>query len=109
MTKFTRDLFCCWALEIVTRTFQKTISYEYIAYLKIVHTEMLNVFNMCISWPVVTKYSPRLLTEYKPRECKDLYITFLRLLWLELKFKILNFDEWEQNRDFNTNKSEFEK
>ena len=93
----------------MTRTFQKTISYEYIAYLKIVHTEMLNVFNMCISWPVVTKYSPRLLTEYKPRESKDLYITFLRLLWLELKFKILNFDEWEQNRDFNTNKSEFEK
>ena len=93
----------------MTRTFQKTISYEYIAYLNIVHTEMLNVFNMCISWPVVTKYSPHLLTEYKPRECKDLYITFLRLLWLELKFKILNFDEWEQNRDFNTNKSEFEK
>ena len=70
---------------------------------------MLNVFNMCISWPVVTKYSPRLLAEYKPRKSKDLYITFLRLLWLELKFKILNFDEWEQNRDFNTNKSEFEK
>ena len=36
-------------LKIVTRTFQKTISYEYIAYLKVVHTEMLNVFNMCIS------------------------------------------------------------
>ena len=82
----------------MTRTFQKTISYEYIETLNINHTEMLNVFNMCISWPVV---GPVFLTEYKPRECKDLYITFLRLLWLELKFKILNFDEWEQNRDFN--------
>ena len=57
-------------LKIVTRTFQKTISYKYIAYLNVVHTEMLNVFNMCISWPVVTKYSPRLLTEYKHANAK---------------------------------------
>ena len=65
-------------LKIATRTFQKTISHEYIAYLKVVRNEMLNMFNMCISWLVVTKYSPHLLTEYKPRECKDIYITFVR-------------------------------
>ena len=74
-------------LKIVTRTFQKTISHEYIAYLKVVRTEMLNMFNMCISWPVVTKYSPHLLTEYKPRECKDIYITFWRCYDLNSSYK----------------------